>query len=785
MRSLPQILSATLLAFVSIVSLSAAPTVTRLTPPSDLFSFGDASPPIISRFLPGQRFDLQATLHPDTGKTITKVEFQVNGVTLAGSVAITISNAPWVPANTTIATLRAFSKTTPGIHTLTVRATQNDGATVSATGNFEIVALTAGASRARNIIVMIGDGMGIAHRTAARILLNGVSQGKVLAPLAMDQLPVTALVQTHSLNSIVTDSAPGAAVYSTGNKNNNHQEGVFPDDDADDFNNPRIENMGEYLARTQGKSLGIVTTADISDATPGAWGVHTGNRTAGTGISDQYLDEAVPKANLTVLMGGGRKWFLPAGTSGSGRDNSNDYVLPAELASGWGVPAGALDTNRDLIAGFQSAGFTYVSNSTQLNALSSGTTKLLGLFAYGNMNVALDKIAGRRGNPAIVNDFGYPDQPMLDEMTGQALNVLSKNPNGFVLMIEGASIDKMSHAMDGDRMMLEVVEFDRAVGRVRQFLASNPDTLVVVTADHESGGINVIGASMVSAATLKSKAVANSTAAAVRDPVVGSYEQAGFPYYKILGDGYPETTDPDRKVLLGFAANGDRWESWTTHARPDAAPNLGYFIQGQVAGTIAVHTASDIPLSAGGLGSTLFGGEMDNTDVFFAAMQAAVGGVSAGSTYATQALTAASSSTGSSTTSGANLINISTRTYVGTGDRVPVGGFALNGSGNRNILIRGVGPGLTKYNVSGVLATPLIELMNSSGAVIASNAAWNSNSNAALIRTAATQVGAFALDEGSADAALLVTLAPGNYTVRLSGVSSATGTALLEVYSVP
>ncbi|MGL1446824.1 alkaline phosphatase, partial [Vibrio parahaemolyticus] len=88
---------------------------------------------------------------------------------------------------------------------------------------------------------------------------------------------------------------------------------------------------------------------------------------------------------------------------------------------------------------------------------------LLGLFSYSNMNVAFDKINGRRGASTIVNDYGFPDQPMLDEMTQKALDVLNKNnSNGFVLMVEGASIDKQAHLMDTDRWVLETIEFDRA-----------------------------------------------------------------------------------------------------------------------------------------------------------------------------------------------------------------------------------------------------------------------------------------------------------------------------------
>jgi alkaline phosphatase len=641
MKLKTQLLSLVALSGLLATTTLAAPKVSRLTPPSALFTYGDPKPPIIARFLPGQRFDLQATIQPDAGALIVGAQFIVDGARLNGSVTLAAADVAGLPANTYTATQRAYSNSTPGVHILSITTTDNKGVSTVATGNFEIVDLgTATGAKVKNIIFMLGDGMGIAHRTAARMVVNGVSQGKALSPLAMDTFPVTGLVQTSSLNSIITDSAPGASCYSTGNKNNNNQEGVFPDDTVDSFDNPRTEYLGEYLARTQGKSLGIVTTADVFDATPAAWAVHTANRAAGTGIVDQYLDEATKSSNLTVLLGGGRKWFLPSTTAGSARANGTDYVLPAELAKGWGIDTGKLDPTRDLITDFQNTGFTYAATSAQLTAKASSATKLLGLFALSNMNVALDKIDGRRGATTIVADYGFPDQPMLDEMTDAALTVLAKNTNGFVLMVEGASIDKQAHNMDSDRWILETLEFDRAIAKAKAFAAANPDTLVIISADHECAGVNIIGASTVTANSLADRA--NNPASGVvglRDQVVGTYDLAGFPVYNILGDGYPSTTNPDRKLLIGYAANSDRYENWFGNTKPlqdSQQPFVGtaplntypadptkqdvvgnYYIAGQVPGSSAVHTASDIPLSAYGRGAAAFTGAYDNTSVFF------------------------------------------------------------------------------------------------------------------------------------------------------------------------
>lgn len=645
--------------FGSAVSVAfAAPSVTRLTPPSERFATGisDANAPMIARFLPGQKFDLQATLRPDAGATFTSFQFAVDGVvvpvTASTSGMVSTGLNAGLTAGTAVVSKRGYSNSTPGIHTLTVTATQSDGQTATATGSFEVVGITTQGRQAKNIIVMLGDGMGAAHRTAARIMAKGYAQGKAKGRLAMDTFPVTGMVMTASLDTIVTDSAPGMANYVNGNKQASGQEGVWPDDTVDAFDNPRMEYLSEYLHRIQGKSLGIVSTADVFDATPAANAVHTSNRGNGTGIADQYLDDS-GLTGLTVLMGGGRKWFLPNASNsvspqaanGSQRRNANDYKLSNDIISGWGASVGALDPARDLITDFQTAGFTYVADNAALQ--SAGTpNKLLGLFSYSNMNVAFDKINGRRGTTSIVNDYGFPDQPMLDEMAAKAIGVLAKNPAGFVLMVEGASIDKQAHNMDSDRWIEEVIEFDRAVQVAKDYATANPDTLVIVTADHETGGASIIGASTVTDAALRAK---TNTTASMRDSVVGTYQAAKFPKYTIAADGYPVTTDIDNKMLIGYGANADRYEAWISNTQPaqdsqqpfiassplntyPSTPGVrnsstGYLITGQVPGDTAVHTATDIPLSAFGRGSALFTGLMDNTDVFFKFGQAAIGGV--------------------------------------------------------------------------------------------------------------------------------------------------------------
>jgi len=636
-----------------------------------------------ARFIKGARFDIRVEgtgTGPDYGylstiaidgvaKTFTSGSGDSNltdGITVTG----------WGGFN-----LRGYSNHSPGVHVIDATFTSSQGS--KRVRSYFVIekldSLNAG-HRVNNVIMLLGDGLGIDVRTAARVARFGVARGTPRGWLEMDRFPASGMATTSSLNNYLTDSAPGFAAYSTGTHNNNEQEGVFPAQVTNPFYQPRVENIGEYLHRTQGKVTGIVTTADVEDATPGAMAVHTGNRNSGTGITDQFLDEADAAGagtygtGLRVLMGGGRKWFVPAGAAGSGRTAATDYAaLPADLVAAWSLPssaAGAVDTTRDLIADFTTAGFTYASSATELAAATAGTlpTKLLGLFHLGNMNVAVDKLAKRRGvpvdgavdfantfvppkSPYAVDNDGFPDQPMLDEMAAAAIKVLSQNANGFVMLIEGASIDKQEHAQDADRAIGDALEFDRAVGVARRFAETDKHTLVLVLADHTCAGFVTMGglknpvtnSNAGSLAYLQAlPADTNSLDPAVqpeRQKVVGTnFGTGGFPKYDVLADGYPANFNIDGKMLVGFGASADRYERWLT--RPLPGPDglgawdkaAGMFVRGQgVKSGNAPHGGSDVPVSAYASDEKIhrrFVGTMENIDVFFRAMESVGAGAS-------------------------------------------------------------------------------------------------------------------------------------------------------------
>jgi alkaline phosphatase len=643
----------------------AAPTSVAIVPPNG------------ARLLSGQRFDLRVE-GKGTGPFSATLAIDGHAESFSSGAQNTLTTDDISSTGFGGFNLRGYSNLRPGVHTITASFSDSTG-TVDVSSHFEITSASGSRDPLRNVIIFLGDGMGAAHRTAARLVRYGVTAGDPNGFLKMDGFPATGMVTTHSLNSIITDSAPGMAGYSTGTHAQNGQEGVFPANVTSPFFFPRVEYMSEYLHRTQGKSLGLVSTADLEDATPAANAVHTGNRGAGTGIFDQYLDEGDAGGSgefgtgLKVLLGGGRRWALPTTEFGSSRAAASDYAaLPVDLVEAWGLPesaAGAADPERDLLGDFVSAGFHYVDSSSSLNEVLSARRppdKLLGLFAYGNMNVALDKLAKRRNvllpgtSTFVVDDYHAPDQPMLDEMTRAALKVLhGRNDNGFVLMVEGAHIDKQSHAMDAERAVDDTLELDRAVGVARDFAAdTDRETVIIVLADHECSGFSIIGTlsgGVAAAAALPPDgAMLDPATQPARQKIVGTYDAAGFPHYNILGDGYPESMEIDGKLLFGYGASGDRYETWLQRPRPivdsllptvirtelsaagypgqpfNRSQGDGFFLRGQAVGQDqAVHTASDIPISAYSPRAAVarqFVGVQRNTDVFVKLMRAVLGG---------------------------------------------------------------------------------------------------------------------------------------------------------------
>ncbi|MBB4409273.1 alkaline phosphatase [Agrobacterium radiobacter] len=447
-------------------------------------------------------------------------------------------------------------------------------------------------AKAKNVIFLIADGLSVAHRTAARIMSKGMTEGKANGRLNMDDVPPVAFIGTSATDAVATDSANTMSAYMTGHKTAVNAIGVYADRTPASLDDPKVETIAEALRRQTKKSIGIISTAELQDATPAAVVAHTRKRGDKADINGMLFD-----VKPDVLLGGGSAYFLPQATAGSKRKDDKDYI-----------------------ALFKEAGYTLATSKAELaTAAGTNTGKILGLFHTGNMDTALDREFLKKGTTA-----KFPDQPGLVEMTKVALGELSKNPDGFFLMVEAANVDKMSHPLDWDRAVVDTIEFDKAVGVAREFAAKNPDTLIVVTGDH-THGVSIIGT------------VDDDKPGTEMREKVGTYAEAGFPNYEDKdGDGYPDRVDVSRRLFLNANNGPDHYETFrpkldgpftpaVQNEKKEYVANEQYkdvpgavFVPGIIpkSSDSGVHAVDDVVLQAEGPGVEGFRGYMEQSDVY-------------------------------------------------------------------------------------------------------------------------------------------------------------------------
>jgi alkaline phosphatase len=455
-----------------------------------------------------------------------------------------------------------------------------------------------GPREAKNVILFIGDGMSPAHRVAARLLAKGITEGKALGKLAIDDMPHMALVATAGSDSIITDAANSASAYATGHKSAVNAMGVYADRTPDPLDDPRVETVTSLAQRRRDMAIGIVTNTEIEDATPAAMVAHTRRRTEYDRIVEQYF-----AAKPDVLMGGGRANFLPKSENGSRRRDEADFV-----------------------AQFRAAGYSLALTGPEMvsAAKDPATTKLLGLFTLGNMDGALDRKFLKGGTVG-----KFPEQPDLTEQVGAALEVLSKNPSGFFLMVESGMIDKYTHLLDMERAVYDTIMLDNAVRLARDWAAAHgDDTLILVVADHNHP-IGLLG-------TIDDD-MTKDTPVPLRERV-RVYERAGFPNYPAPNaEGYPARVDVSRRLALFSASLPDHYETlrpkldnpneptvagkdantYVANERYKSVPGAALRLGNLPAMINAdVHSGEDVILTATGPGSERVRGQMENTEVF-------------------------------------------------------------------------------------------------------------------------------------------------------------------------
>lgn len=277
--------------------------------------------------------------------------------------------------------------------------------------------------KVKNIIFMIGDGMGLEQLSTAWIVNNRHMN-------ITDNFPYVGLQWTYSASKLVTDSAAAGTALFTGSKTNNGMLAMSPDGQP-------LETLPEY-ARSKGWKTGMSVVCRICDATPAAYAAHHVNRDSLYSITSQMVD-----CGLDFISGGGLKWW----------ENRPD--------------------GRDLTAEVEAKGYTFVKDLESLKAVEEGP--VIALTAYTELPPALDR--GTEHQEAVL----------------KALELLDDNKKGFFLMVEGSCIDDWCHANKVGFAVEEILDFDRTVGAVLEWAAKDGETLVIVTADHSTGAMTLLG----------------------------------------------------------------------------------------------------------------------------------------------------------------------------------------------------------------------------------------------------------------------------------------------------
>ncbi|HOJ92534.1 MAG TPA: alkaline phosphatase [Dictyoglomaceae bacterium] len=400
------------------------------------------------------------------------------------------------------------------------------------------------APKLKNVIFFIGDGMGLESVDLSRIIIVGKDEY-----FTFETAPYIGIAKTFSANSLVTDSAAAGTALATGFKTNNSWLGTAPDE-------KKIKTLLE-AAKEVGKSTGLITTVTITHATPAAFAAHTTSRDE-IPVADQYAEYKT----ADIYMGGGLAYFLPKSDPQSKRED-----------------------NRNLIEEFKKAGYEFISTPEELDKAKAPNGKLLGLFAVEHLPYYMDR------------EFLKVNVPDLAEMTEKALDILSKNPKGFFLMVEGGKIDWANHVHDAATAAWEVYEFNEAIRVALDFINENPDTLIVITADHETGGIGLstgkyeINPEVLINQKLSCEALATLVKGKKDDEIKQIFEE-----YVEITDLKPEELQKIKKATAIDIAD-------VISARA------------QVGWTTTSHSGVSVPVYAFGESAELFAGVYDNTDI--------------------------------------------------------------------------------------------------------------------------------------------------------------------------
>lgn len=401
------------------------------------------------------------------------------------------------------------------------------------------------ADKPKNIIMVVGDGMGPAYTTAYRYFKDN-RQSSIVSPTVFDR-NLVGMASTYPArqSGYVTDSAAGATALSSGIKTYNGAIAV----DVDKQNTPTVLEF----AKKKGMKTGIAVTSQINHATPASFAAHNEYRRNYNEIADSYFDDKVNgQFILDVMLGGGWEYFI--------RDK------------------------RNLVEEFKQAGYQYIDNLDGLKSLTANKP-LLGLFGESGMPWALDT----------------PNNTRLPLLTKAAVSQL-ENTEGFFLLVEASQVDWAGHGNDIAGAMAEMHDMALTLEWLEQYVANHPDTLVVVTADHSTGGLSIAAnkdyrwepdwiKNLQASPQKIGEQLANSA-----DPLPLAQNLLGF------------SLNPQEKKSLQAQEESDA-DDWIKKVKSiiDRRTNTGWTTSG--------HTAVDVQIFAMGHSKSLFHGHMDNTQI--------------------------------------------------------------------------------------------------------------------------------------------------------------------------
>ncbi|RZF83310.1 alkaline phosphatase [Pseudoalteromonas sp. CO325X] len=395
----------------------------------------------------------------------------------------------------------------------------------------------------KNIIYMIGDGMGPAYTSAYRYYVDDKST-KVVEPTVFDSILVGMAHTYPDDDTIVTDSAAGATALSTATKSYNGAIAV-------DTQKHDLKTMLE-IAKERKMTTALVATSQINHATPASFAAHNESRRNYDDIANDFFDNKIKGAlPVDLMLGGGTQYFIRE--------------------------------DRSLVNEFIAQGYQYSDNLSQLEQLQQ--IPALGLYAAKGLPFALDGESKR-----------------LTKMTDKALSLLAANENPFFVMIEGSQIDWCGHANDIACAMAEMDDFAHAIDKAKAYVDAHPDTLLVITADHSTGGLTIgaNGQYLWHADVVKG---VTATAGVIAERLLASDDMATV-WQQTTALEFTEA----RKVLLTQAKNvGTDALVMTVKKLINEASFTGWTTSG--------HTAIDVPVFAYGNGAEQFIGSQNNTDI--------------------------------------------------------------------------------------------------------------------------------------------------------------------------